>query len=86
MPPGQASRAYGPETSMGQNSPDRVDPVVERTRKLLHDRSQLGIAKYGTTLAENPAECRERLQHALEEALDLANYLVWQIMKMDGEL
>lgn len=85
MPPGQASRAYGPETSMGQNSPDRVDPVVEKVRARLHERSQLGIKKYGTTLAENPQGGSRRywLNHALEEALDLANYLQAELMRMD---
>ncbi len=71
---------------MSQDAPDRRDPVVERVRQRLHDRSQFGIVKYNTTLAENPAEEREILNHALEEALDLANYLTWRIMKLDGEL
>ena len=38
-------------------------------------RQQLGIAKYGTTVADNPLSLREWLQHAYEEALDLAVYL-----------
>ena len=42
-------------------------------------RQGLGIEKYGTTLADNPAGRLERLQHAYEEALDLANYLKWEI-------
>jgi hypothetical protein len=52
----------------------------------LHGRSQLGIRKYGTTLEENPDEHVARLQHAYEEALDLANYLKWSIMRLRGEL
>lgn len=35
-------------------------------------RQQLGIAKYGTTVADNPLELRAWLQHAYEEALDMA--------------
>lgn len=62
-----------------------VDPVVEANRKMLLDRSQLGIKKYGTTLAGNQLSHREWLQHALEEALDLANYLQAEIMKIDAE-
>ena len=42
-------------------------------------RQGLGIAKYGTTLADNPAGRLERLTHAYEEALDLACYLRWEI-------
>lgn len=39
------------------------------------DRQQLGIRKYGTTVAANPLELREWLQHAYEECLDQAVYL-----------
>ena len=38
-------------------------------------RQQLGIAKYGTTVAGNPLELKQWLQHAYEEALDMAVYL-----------
>ena len=38
-------------------------------------RQRLGIAKYGTTLRDNPLTRRQRIQHAYEEALDLAVYL-----------
>lgn len=62
---------------------ERRDTVIDAVRYDLHLRSQLGIKKYGTTLAENPAEMKERLQHAYEEALDLANYLKWAIMELE---
>ena len=42
-------------------------------------RQSMGIAKYGTTLADNPAGRLERLTHAYEEAPDLACYLKWEI-------
>jgi len=38
-------------------------------------RQLLGIAKYGTTVENNPLSREEWLQHAYEEALDLAVYL-----------
>ena len=38
-------------------------------------RQQLGIQKYGGTVADNPLELREWLQHAYEECLDQAVYL-----------
>lgn len=55
--------------------------VVERVRNELLTRSQVGFQKYGMTLADNPAARLERLRHAFEEACDLANYLMWEIMK-----
>ena len=38
-------------------------------------RQKIGIAKYGTTVAENPLTKRQWLNHAYEESLDLAVYL-----------
>jgi hypothetical protein len=60
-----------------------TDPVVEAVRADLLRRSQFGIAKYGTTLADNPADHRAKLQHAYEECLDMANYLKWAMMELD---
>jgi len=48
-------------------------------------RQGVGIKKYGTTLADNPAGRLERLQHAYEEALDLAAYLKWEIERTRSE-
>lgn len=45
--------------------------VIEDIRK----RQQVGIAKYGTTVAQNPLTHAQWLQHAYEEALDMAIYL-----------
>ena len=38
-------------------------------------RQQVGIAKYGTTVDENPLSHIQWLQHAYEECLDMAVYL-----------
>lgn len=38
-------------------------------------RQALGIAKYGTTVADNPLTLKQWLQHAYEETLDKAVYL-----------
>lgn len=38
-------------------------------------RQALGTAKYGTTVADNPLTHRQWMQHAYEEALDMAIYL-----------
>ncbi len=42
-------------------------------------RQRGGVAKYGMTVADNPADLPDRLQHAYEEALDGAIYLKWAI-------
>lgn len=38
-------------------------------------RQQIGIAKYGVQVADNQLTHKQWLQHAYEEALDLAIYL-----------
>lgn len=38
-------------------------------------RQRLGVAKYGTTVKDNPLSLKEWLQHAYEECLDQAVYL-----------
>lgn len=47
-------------------------------------RQALGIAKYGTTVADNPLELRQWLQHAYEEVLDQAVYLKRAMAEMDA--
>jgi hypothetical protein len=66
------------------NIEQRLDPVVEANRALLLQRSQVGIVKYGVTLAESRLSERALVQHALEEALDLANYLQARLMQIDA--
>lgn len=51
------------------------DSIVEAVCKDLKQRSELGIQKYQTTLDREDLGEIEWLQHAYEEALDLANYL-----------
>ncbi len=51
------------------------DPIVEAVRSDLDARSARGVSKYGTTLARTDLSLRDWLQHAYEEALDLALYL-----------
>jgi len=47
-------------------------------------RQALGLRKYGTSLAESPLPLSSWLQHAYEEALDLANYLKRAILETEG--
>lgn len=56
-----------------------------RVCELIAARQQAGIAKYGTTVAGNPLALRQWLQHALEEALDLAIYLKRSLEEMDAK-
>lgn len=62
------------EKSILQKAKSRVSPEAAR---LLEERARKGLEAYGMTLDENPAPLEERLQHALEEALDLLQYLEW---------
>lgn len=52
-------------------------------------RQALGIAKYGTTVADNPLSLREWLQHQYEELLDAAVYCrraIEELDRQDGEV
>ena len=57
----------------------------QKKREALLQRSIVGLAKYGVTTDNNPLTLRAWLQHALEEALDMANYLQAAITKLDKE-
>lgn len=61
------------------------DPVIEAVRGDLLRRQQHGYLKYGGTLATNPADLIGKLKHAYEEVLDLANYLKWAQMQLEGD-
>lgn len=62
-------------------APDRVSEAV---RSDLLRRSVHGWRKYGAGLDTNPAPLADALKHAYEEALDLATYLKWSILKLEG--
>jgi hypothetical protein len=53
----------------------KKDPIVEAVMQKLYVRSQVGINKYGTTLNRTDLSRLEWLNHAQQEAMDLANYL-----------
>lgn len=46
-------------------------------------RQQRGIRKYGTTVAQNPLDLREWLQHQYEELLDAAVYCKRAIQELE---
>lgn len=51
----------------------------------IKDRQQLGLKKYGRSVANNNLTERQWLQHAYEEALDLSIYLKRLIQEMDSK-
>lgn len=53
-----------------------ISPVILQNCIDLIEREQVGKQKYGVTLTEASLSRGELLQHAREEALDLANYLM----------
>lgn len=54
-----------------------------RLCEMIAERQARGIAKYGTTLTDNPLSLREWLQHLLEEQLDAAAYTLRAIEEID---
>lgn len=61
------------------NTPDTETQVCADIKR----RQELGIAKYGTTVAQNPLDLRQWLQHAYEEKLDDAVYMKRAIQELD---
>lgn len=49
----------------------------------IEKRQELGISKYGTSVADNPLSLRQWVQHAYEECLDQAIYLRKIIEEVD---
>ena len=58
-----------------ENKPVYSDEIVESLIQEYRERSLKGILKYGTTLEENQLSLLKWLQHAKEEAMDMALYL-----------
>jgi hypothetical protein len=61
---------------------DNKDTIVYKVAQLLRSRSETGIRKYGTTLDRTDLEVKQWIDHAIEESLDHALYL----MKLKDEL
>ena len=59
------------------------DANVEDVRRMLLERSQVGLKKYGCTTEGAGLSVRDWLQHALEETLDKAVYLRAAIRGID---
>lgn len=50
----------------------------------IQNRKNRGLSKYGTTVAENPLDLRQWLQHQYEELLDAAIYCKRAIQEIDS--
>lgn len=61
-----------------------IDPNVESVRSKLLERSQRGIAKYGTTTARGDLSLVDWLRHLQEELLDAAVYIEAAIGRVEG--
>lgn len=72
---------WQPMTAPGPAATGTEARVIEDIAR----RQALGIAKYGTTVAENPLALRQWLQHAYEEHLDAAVYLRRAIEELDAK-
>jgi len=59
-----------------------TDPVIELLKQKFDERSQAGINKYGTTLADNNHD--DFLMHLLEEQMDSCAYLMKLILDRRG--
>lgn len=59
--------------------------IEEQVCTEIMNRSQLGFKKYGTSMTRTDLSTREWLQHAKEEAMDLAIYLQRIINDLDAE-
>ena len=57
--------------------------VERRVCQDIAERQQKGIAKYGTTLENNPLKLREWLQHMYEELLDATLYAKRAMEELD---
>ena len=68
---------------MSNDPADYLSGTELRVCQLIAERQMMGIAKYGTTVSDNPLPLREWLQHALEETLDQAIYLKRAIEELD---
>ena len=77
---GYLDRMNAPEKPV--NVQTITDPVIEVLKQKFDERSQAGINKYGTTLADNNYD--DFLMHLLEEQMDSCAYLMKLILDRRG--
>lgn len=62
-----------------------MSKVREAITQDLQQREALGLRKYGVTLDRSDLTETQWLQHAYEEALDLASYLKRLLLQREGK-
>ena len=60
---------------MSDHYNEQRDTVNDRLITEIKERRNMGLKKYGVLLKDAPLSRKDLLQHAKEEALDLAEYL-----------
>jgi hypothetical protein len=60
------------------------DSIVQKIQQEMNDRAKMGFEKYNATLDRTDLSVVDYLQHAKEEALDLALYLEKTIQMLKG--
>ena len=61
----------------------KVTGIERQVCEDIANRQQIGIKKYNTTVKENPLALKEWMNHAYEEALDMAIYLKRAMQEVD---
>ena len=51
------------------------DKVIDEVLKRFISRADVGMVKYGTSMADNDGDTLYWINHAIEEAMDMVNYL-----------
>ena len=59
--------------------------IEDKVCEKIQSRAEIGLAKYGVTLADDTLSVQELLVHAQEEAMDLAIYIETILTKMASE-
>lgn len=63
-----------------------TDKIIEAVRAKLRSRSETGFLKYGVGLERTDLNTLDWLNHAQEEAMDLAGYLEVLIQREEAKL
>lgn len=77
----QATNTPPPDTA----SCSGASGVEAAVRDDIAKRQRLGLNKYGVSVADNPLDLRQWLNHAYEECLDQAVYLKRAMMELDRQ-
>lgn len=79
------SEIYGIRRNVESRTILKTDSIVDAIIDEHIKRAEMGKEKYGQTLDRNDLSVLEYLQHAKEEAMDLALYLEKTIQMLKGK-